>query len=227
MTWRLAVLAAAVLAGLNACGGGGRGGPDLREAAELAQGIAGGGPGARPGPNANEAYVQGLELRKKGDCKAAVEKVRFVANLGPGYEGAQFALGDCLTRLAAGPDAPEFHEGLMWLLRGADGGWTEAQGRLADLYVLGPASARNVDEGAYWFALYSAGAALPRFGFEPMPPETVRAIGADLTAEQRAAGNQRAAAWQKKPWIPPATARPPDGAPPAGAPARAMRRGPR
>lgn len=199
----LIVMTSAVI--LSACSGGGRQGPARRQAAEFSAGIAGGGPGVRPGPSANEAYVAGLEKQKQGDCKGAVDLVRPVANLGPGYEGAQFALGDCLSRNASGPNAAEHHEGVMWLLRSADGGWTEAQGRLAELYALGPEASRNLPESAYWLALYRLGAELPRFGFEPLPSDRLRAVEAALSPEDREKGRARAANWQKKTWIPPTT----------------------
>lgn len=220
---------AAVAAALTACGGGGRGGPAEREARSISQGIAGPGAGPmRPGPRANAAYVEGLELRKKGECKAALDKVRPVANLGPGYEGAQYALGDCAIKLAADANASEYHEGLMWLLRAADGGWTEAQGRLAEVYAIGPAGGRNPDEAAYWLAVYKMGAQMPRFGFEAMAPQTLAAVDAALTPAQRTAGAKRAAGWQKKTWIPPqaAPAGPegPEGE--RGGGRRMMRRGP-
>jgi hypothetical protein len=212
---------------LAACGGGGPSGPGARQAASISQGI-GGSAAVRPGPSANEAYVSGLELRKKGDCKAAVEKVRPVANLGPGYEGAQFALGDCTLQLAADGNAAERHEALMWLLRAADAGWNEAQGRLAEVYALGPADTRNLDEAAYWLALYKASAQMPRFGFEPMPPQTLAAVEAALTPAQRDAGATRAVSWQKKLWIPPRTApeRQPGGPGEGRGGDRRMRRGP-
>ena len=219
--------AAALALAVAGCGGdGGRGGPVEREAASISQGIAGAGMGPmRPGPRANAAYVEGLELRKNGDCKAALDKVRPVASLGPGYEGAQYALGDCALKLAADANASEYHEGLMWLLRAGDGGWTEAQGRLAEVYAIGPAGGRNPDEAAYWLALYKMGAQMPRFGFEPMPPQALAAVDGVLNPAQRDAGARRAATWQKKTWIPPKTApTAPPGGPEGGR--GGMRRGP-
>ena len=222
----LVVLAATLLDACNS--GGGRQGPARRQAEQYAQGIGGPGRGVRPGPSANEAYIAGLDLRKQGNCKGAVDVLRGVANLGPGYEGAQFALGDCLSGLAAGANAPEYHEAVMWLLRAADGGWTEAQGRLAELYAVGPESVRDKAEAAYWLALYKLGAELPRFGFEAMPVDRVRAIDAVLPPADRDAGRARAAQWQKKAWIPPKAspvAREPGSGPVPGG--REIRRGPR
>lgn len=224
---RRLLMAVSLAVTLAACGGGGPSGPGARQAANISRGI--GGPGQiRPGPSANEAYVAGLELRKKGDCKGAIEKVRPVANLGPGYEGAQFALGDCTLTLAGHNNASEHHEGLMWLLRAGDAGWTEAQGRLAEVYALGPADTRNLDEAAYWLALYKTGAQMPRFGFEPMPPQTLAAVEGALSPAQRNAGATRAAAWQKKLWIPPRTApaNEPDEPVEGRGGGRGMRRGP-
>ncbi|MBM3513572.1 MAG: sel1 repeat family protein [Alphaproteobacteria bacterium] len=223
---KIALIFAALLC-LQACSNDRRG-PAQRQAEAFSQGIAGPGAGVRPGPGANAAYIAGLEKRKAGDCKSAIDIVRPVANLGPGYEGAQFALGDCLSRVAPGANTPEHHEALTWLLRAADGGWTEAQGRLAEFYALGPDGARDKAEAAYWLALYQLGAGMPRFGFEPMAPTALSAIETALSASERDAGRARAATWQKKTWIPPKAAQP--SSPESGVGAqdgRRMRRGPR
>lgn len=228
MRWREAFILAVAGLTLHSCSSDGRRGPAQREAEQYSQGIAGAGRGVRPGPGANAAYVAGLEKRKSGDCKSAIDIVRPVANLGPGYEGAQFALGDCLSRAATGANASEHHEAMTWLLRAADGGWTEAQGRLAELYALGPEGVRSKAEAAYWLALYQAGASLPRFGFEPMSAGAMKAIETALSTAEREAGRARAATWQKKVWIPPPQ---PKAGPEAGMPGpsggRAIRRGPR
>lgn len=195
-----------VATALAACGGsGGRGGPAPRDASRIAGDLAPPGQAVRPGPSANDAYVQGLDARKRGDCAAAIERLTPVANLGPGYEGAQFALGDCLVRSAPTSAATGFADGMTWLIRAADAGWAEAQGRLAQIYVLGPADMRKPDEAAYWFALYRANAQRARIGFEPLSADTEAGILAALTPALIAAGERRAAAWRRNAWIPPKT----------------------
>ena len=55
--------------------------------------------------------------------KAAALKLRLPANIGPGYENAQTALGDCLLKIAGTSDlSSDYLEGLTWLRRAADAG---------------------------------------------------------------------------------------------------------
>ena len=158
----------------------------------------------RPGVDANAAYSQGVELKAKGDCKAAVLKLRGPANIGPGYENAQTALGDCLLKLAGNSDlSSDYLEGLTWLHRAADGGWPEAQAALAQAHTIGPAALRNQAEAAFWLALYDANPSKARIGFTAFDPAGLAAIRAKLTPADKAAGEQRAATWERKVWLPP------------------------
>lgn len=197
------VVIASFAAGLTACSSGPeREGPDRREAGLYIQGL-GGGQIIRPGPSANEAYSVGMDLKAKGDCKGAVDKLTPVANLGPGYENAQAAVGECLLIQNSASDSGRLFEAMMWLTRAADGGWTEAQGKLAEVYALGPAGQRNLDEAAYWFVLYRMNASMKRIGFTPMDPDVAAKIAAVVGPERIKAAEPRAAAWQMKPWVPP------------------------
>ncbi|MCB2106622.1 MAG: hypothetical protein KDE14_02925 [Rhodobacteraceae bacterium] len=197
---------------LVSCGGGGRRGPDSREAGQISRdlGPPGGAP-VRPGPSANDAYVNGLNARRDGKCDLAAEILKPVANLGPGYEGAQFALGDCLTRTAATSASTSFADGLTWLIRAADAGWAEAQGRLAEIYALGPDDMRKPEEAAYWLALYVSNTQKARIGFEPLPADSLKRIADTLMPEQITAGEARARSWTRKAWIPPRMEEPPPG----------------
>jgi len=194
------------LIGLSACGSGGGdradGPPGMIE-----RGMNGRGNLVRGGLDANTVYSQAMDLRSKGDCKGASERLRFVAALGPGYENAQSALGDCLLRLAGFTDfSADYIEGLMWLRRAADAGWPEAQFDLAQSHLTGPALIRNHQEAAYWLALYDDNPEKARVGFVPPDQASVNALHAGLTAADLEAGKRRAAQWQKKLWIPPTPA---------------------
>jgi hypothetical protein len=214
----LSILLLGTAVSLSACGGGPRG-PNGREAGMFVEGLGGGGQMIRPGPSANEAYSAGMDLKKKGDCKAAAEKLKPVAELGPGYENAQGALGDCLLPTAPGAPADQTLEAMMWLSRAADGGWTEAQGRLAWVYALGPSAQRNLDEAAYWLTIYRMNASMTRIGFVPMDPAQEAAVEKAVGPDRLRAAAPRAAAWQRKAWIPPAKTEQP------GPEMRGMRRG--
>ncbi|MBX7200344.1 MAG: hypothetical protein K1X51_13340 [Rhodospirillaceae bacterium] len=202
-------LAAALLAAaLAGCGGGGReGGPPPDSAALLIGGPDGRGSLIRPGVDANAAYTEGVDLKTKGDCKAAVLKLRLPANIGPGYENAQTALGDCLLKIAGTSDlSSDYLEGLTWLRRAADAGFPEAQAILSDAHANGPAALRNLAEAAYWLALYDGNPGKARVGFIPYDPQALAAIRAKIPAADKAAGEKRAAAWERKVWLPPTPA---------------------
>ena len=161
----------------------------------------------RPGIDANAAYSQGVDLKAKGDCKAAVLKLRGPANIGPGYENAQTALGGCLLQIAGNGDlSSDYLEGLTWLRRAADGGWPEAQAELAEAHVMGPPTLRNPAEAAYWLALYDSNPGKARVGFTPFDPAALAAIRAKITPADKAAGEKRAATWERKVWLPPTPA---------------------
>ena len=188
--------------GLASCGGG-PGGPSERETGVYMEGLGGRGMFVRPGPSANKAYSDGIDFKTRGDCKSAITKLSPVANLGPGYENAQAALGDCLISTATNPEDSQYMEGLVWLIRAADGSWTDAQGKLAQVYAIGPESKRNLEEAALRLALYRASASMARIGFTPLSKSVEDAIAKAIGAERVKAGETRAATWQPKLWVPP------------------------
>lgn len=205
-----AVAVTAALLVLAACGG-----PSARDrqAGVTITGIDGRVSIIRPGQDANAAYSQGLDLKTKGDCAGAILKLRPVANLGPGYENAQTALGACLIQARASDTelSSEYLDGLTWLRRAADAGWPEAQGTLAGAHAFGPATIRNGEEAAYWLALYEGNTGKSRVGFTPLAATDLAAVNRTLTPAQKAAGAARAAQWQRKVWIPAAQAPSPPG----------------
>ncbi len=193
----LACVSVAALA-LTACGGGSRrGGPERDESTVVAQRADGTSVAVRPGRDPNGAYIQATEFKAKGDCATAVKLLRPVARLGPGYENAQTALGECLLENADTRD-----EGVTWITRAADAGWPEAQASLA-FHFGGAAPARNGEEAAYWLALYDANPNKARVAFQAPDPKIMGAVRAALTDAEKAAGVKRASTWRQKLWIPP------------------------
>ncbi|MSO73307.1 MAG: sel1 repeat family protein [Rhodospirillaceae bacterium] len=180
---------------------------ELRDDANAAlyePGLGGRGTIIRPGGDPNAIFGAGMDLKAKGDCAGAAVKLRLVANMGPGYENAQTALGECLTNSGApGSPTADFYEGMTWLRRAADAGWPEAQGRLAQIHALGPSAIRNGEEAGYWMALYDANATKSRLGFTPMEAQTLSTIRDAISAADRVSGEKRAAQWQRKVWLPP------------------------
>jgi TPR repeat protein len=207
------------LLALSACGGG----PQRERNADLTiTGVDGRVTVIRPGQDPNRAYTEGLDLKNQGNCARAIEILRPVANLGPGYENAQTALGMCLLQAKpADKDlSSDSADGLTWLQRAADAGWPEAQGELAAAYAFGPAATRNGNEAAYWLALYQNNPGRQRIGFAPMPAADVASIEKLLTSAQKEAGAQRAAMWERKVWLPPASAQAPGALGPGRGPRR-------
>ena len=186
---------------LASCGGGGRrGGMERDESLVVAQRADGSGVAVRPGRDPNGAYIQATEFKAKGDCATAVKLLRPVAKLGPGYENAQTALGECLLA-----SADQKEEGLTWLTRAADAGWPEAQAALA-LHFGAESPSHQGEEAAYWLALYDANPNKARVGFQTPDPRPLSALRITLSEAEKSAGAKRASAWQQKLWIPPAAA---------------------
>jgi TPR repeat protein len=175
---------------LSSCGGGAReagligGRADDRQAA------------IRPGRDPNAAYIKATELKAAGDCTAAAALLTPVAALGPGYENAQQLLGECLI------DLGRHEEGLTWLTRAADAGWPEAQASLV-IHLGGGTPARNREEAAYWLALFDVNPGKARIGFRAPDMKALGAVRESLSPAEWAAGQRRAAAWQRKLWLPP------------------------
>jgi TPR repeat protein len=189
---------------LAACSSGEREGPSAAEAKVYMKGLNGRDVALRPGSDANAIYAEAMALKAKGDCAGAIPKLRRVAALGPGYEDAQTALGVCLLETSKSPDfGSDYSEAMTWLLRAGEAGWPEAQGELAGVYALGPTAVRNLDEAGYWLALYRDNPAKARVGFVPMAEDRLAAIQHAVPAAAQAAGEQRAARWERKVWLPP------------------------
>lgn len=203
------VFAAIALFGLTACGGGGdrddRESRDREVGGIYEPGVGGRGLIIRPGADPNKIFTQAMDLKTKDDCTKAAVQLRRVVMMGPGYENAQTALGECLTQTETGLESTsDYLEGIVWLRRAADAGWPEAQGRLAQLYAFGPSSVHNGGEAAYWFALYDTNPSKSRIGFVPLDATAVAAVKKTLSPAELNDGAKRAALWQRKVWLPPA-----------------------
>lgn len=199
------VLAAAALLALTACGGGGMRRDDDNEGGVIVRGIDGQVSVIRPGHDPNAAYSEGLDLKTKGDCPGAIEKLRPVANIGPGYENAQTALGACLLQVGSKSPEPsaDYFDGLTWLRRAADAGWPEAQSTLAMAHAFGPSAIRNGEEAAYWTTLYETNPSKLRIGFVPLPARDLAALEKSLSPADKNAGIARARVWKRTIWLPP------------------------
>ena len=204
------VFAAIALFGLAACGGGDRENRETRDrevGGIYEPGLNGHGMIIRPGADPNKIFTEAMDLKTKGDCTRAAIQFRRVVMMGPGYENAQTALGECLTQSGEGTEpTSDYLEGIVWLRRAADAGWPEAQGRLAQVYAFGPGPVRNGGEAAYWLALYDTNPGKSRIGFMPLDVTALATVKTALSAAEIADGARRAALWQRKVWLPPAPA---------------------
>lgn len=196
------ILFAAALLALGACSGQQR---ERDEVMQFADGPGGRMLMVRPGMDPNAAYAQGLDLKTRGDCPAAVVKLRPVANLGPGYENAQTALGSCLLVIGgkAKDLSSDYLDGMTWLRRAADAGWPEAQGALAMAHMFGPSAIRNGEEAAYWLTLYETNSGRMHIGFTPLKDADVTTMERALSTADKNAGVARAQQWVRQIWLPP------------------------
>lgn len=193
---RIRLLAGLCITLIALAGCGGRRGEDARDDMVVQERADGTRIAVRPGRDPNAAYIQAMALKAKGDCAAAITLLRPVARLGPGYENAQTALGECLVA-----DETEREEGMTWLTRAADAGWPEAQATLAAYF--GGDATRNGGEAAYWLALYDMNPSKARVGFRAPDARVLGALRGSLSDAEKAEGHRRAAAWQRKLWLPP------------------------
>ncbi len=194
---RTRLLVGLCIAAIAFGGCGGRRGADSRDDMVVQERADGTRIAVRPGRDPNAAYIQATELKAKGDCTTAITLLRPVARLGPGYENAQMALGECLVA-----NGTEREEGLTWLTRAADAGWPEAQASLAAYF--GGTTTRNNEEAAYWLALYDMNPSKARVGFRAPDAAVLGAVRGSLSEPEKAAGQRRAAVWERKLWLPPA-----------------------
>ena len=198
------VFAAIALLGLTACGGD-RESRNRDVGGIYEPGVGGRGLVIRPGADPNKIFTEAMDLKTKGDCAKASVQLRRVVMMGPGYENAQTALGECLTQGDTGAESTsDYLEGIVWLRRAADAGWPEAQGRLAQIYAFGPGNVHNGGEAAYWFALYDANPSKSRIGFVPLDTTALAAMKKALSAAELEDGARRAVLWQRTVWFPPA-----------------------
>ncbi len=178
--------------------------PTRREAELYMQGLGGRGMVLRAGTDVNRLYAEAMGQKERGDCTAAIPTLQKIATLGPGYENAQTALGECLIEKASADNAAAtMNEALMWLRRAADAGWPEAQFRMAYVHALGSAQVRSTDEAGYWFALYNINTAKMRVSYVAPPQSQVAALDAAIPEAAKKAGAARAASWRRQAWIPP------------------------
>lgn len=194
---RTGALLCVCAAALAVAGCGGRRGPPPDDRIVVGRNADGTPQTVRTGRDPNAAYIQAIALKDQGDCPGAIVLLKPVAGLGPGYETAQTALGECLLTQ---DDTRE--EGVTWLTRAADAGWPEAQFALAEYYSA-DSPAHDGVTAAYWLALFDNNPIQARIGFRPPDPTTVTRLHARLSAAEKEAGAKQAAGWTRKLWIPP------------------------
>lgn len=150
----------------------------------------------------NEVFSRGVELHALSDCRRAIPLLSKAAYHGPGYEDAQWRLGECLMqRDKPAITSTVYLEGLTWIRRSAEAGWPEAQGRLATVYT--QESAMRPVEAAMWLTLYDRNLRRSRIGFVPLPAKVLMDTREHISASQMAEGRALADAWTKSVWKPP------------------------
>lgn len=161
-------------------------------------------------------YWEGFELKNDGDCEAAVERLRPMANIGRGYESAQHALGLCLMSLGGLPEdqstqfdtdqvsaSDHFTEGRTWVLRAANAGHFQAQRTLLALYAVGLAENADAIEMSKWLRLYSVNPMRLTLGVGDPNDSLIRHLSGSVTPSALLAGKELARSWTPSYWTPP------------------------
>lgn len=201
-TTRTAVVGLATALLLAACAsdgprgkrGGGRGG-DRGESTQTF--------GQMDGADFNALYRRTLAQKEDQGCQATLPPLQILARQGPGYEGAQLALAECLLEIAQKDSTTDHLEALLWLRRAAEGGRAEAQGALAFVYLNGPDSMQDHKQALFWYALYLNSASRHHVSFTPMDPGTEAQLATAFDETTLSSVSAEVAAWQPMPWIPP------------------------
>ncbi len=178
-------------------GGPGRGGsPDGAMAKKMAKRG-----GARPSSPGDFFYSQALALKNDGKCEEAIPVFSKLAEMGYGYEIAQYHLGDCLLTVAGDEEDPSraaVHEALAlhWLLKAGHSNNADAQGLLAALYLDGYVVPEDRVEAAKWYLLYMRNPIQLKVGAMPLPAGLEVYLLDELRPQEWAKATEEADAWQ-------------------------------
>ena len=180
-------------------GGGGPGGPG--RGGPPGGGFAKGPGGPPPQQGDDRFYSQALELKRDGNCAEAVPLFKRVAEMGQGYEIAQYHLGDCLLKTAAtkGPGAQADMDNALamhWLLKAAHSNNADAQGKLTAIYLDGKVVGVDRVEAAKWYLLYMRNPIQVKVGATALAPGVEQFLLDELRPQEWAAATAEADSWQ-------------------------------
>ena len=153
------------------------------------------------GRGGDRFFGEALALKNEGNCEDAVPLLRPMAEMGYGYEIAQYHLGDCLLILAANQsDAgkAETHQalGLHWLLKAGHSNNADAQGKLAALYFDGDVVSQSRIDAGKWYLLYMRNPIQLKVGAVPLEPGLERSLLDELRPLEWVEATVQADAWQ-------------------------------
>ena len=163
----------------------------------------GGGPGFAGGPpqqSEDRVYGQALTLKRDGNCADAIPLLKRVAEIGHGYEIAQYHLGDCLLRQAAAQVDTNRADmdnalALHWLLKAAHSNNADAQGKLVAVYLDGGVVAVDRVEAAKWYLLYMRNPIQVKVGATALAPGVEHYLREELRPQEWAAATIEADRW--------------------------------
>jgi hypothetical protein len=155
---------------------------------------------ARQSQVANDPYEKVLQFRATSGCQAAIPKLEPFANIGRGYEVAQFQLGECyLQTAAAGPadaiDAARV-KGASWIFRAANAELPSAQERAARLCLDGIGTSVNPIEAGKWYLLLQRNPRRSIFGPLKIDPDLEARLRTTLKDPDWLQARARADQWQ-------------------------------
>jgi hypothetical protein len=164
---------------------------------------------ARPAQAATDPYERVLQIKATSGCQAAIPKLEPFANIGRGYEVAQFQLGECYLETAAAGLADGIDQarikGAASILRAANAELPRAQERAVGLCLDGTGTAADPIEAGKWYLLLQRNPRRSLFGPAKIDPDLEARLRKTLQESDWQQARIRADQWQPaaQPFNPP------------------------
>jgi TPR repeat protein len=147
-----------------------------------------------------EPEARADDLRLNGRCNEAIPIYGALADLGRGYELAEFNLGQCLIEVSKNAqDAQQAanlkREAARHILKAANTGLPNAQLALVTVYLDGVGIGSDPVEAGKWSLIYHSNGTRMALGLPDVPSEVQARLDAALTDKTWSDAQSRAAAW--------------------------------
>jgi hypothetical protein len=148
-----------------------------------------------------DPYEKVLELKERSGCLKAIAALEPLAEIGRGYEVAQFQLGECYLQTAGAAGSSELIEatrakGAGWILKAANSQLPSAQEKSARLYLDGIGMAADPVEAGKWLLLLKRNPRRSLVGPIEIDAALEQRLQHDLSEANWATARDRADRWQ-------------------------------